>query len=208
MSKKVKIIVAAVISVILVAVLVLVIIEETGKRTIRIANNTDKNIISLKVMFETEETSEELYTLYEGSLKSKDSYKGSFDTMDFSTEAADIGMLVTFDGEDEIFVYDGFFPDRFDGTIDIEFYQADGKYRVGMKAYSGLFKNEAKTGMKDDDYYFSFEDSEFYSEEDDFLDWSEEDEDDIDWDEPLEDDEDDEEDEEGDEYDDLFDEDD
>lgn len=162
MKKETKIIIFSALGVIVAAVLCLIVIEESKKRTISIANHTDKDITSLSVMFETEDESEEILKLYEGALKKGESYKGSFEKIDFKDITADIGMLVTFDGEEEIFLYDGLFYNRFDGTIEIEFHQEEGQYRVLMNAYSGLFKNGTKTNMKNDDFYFDFEESDFY----------------------------------------------
>lgn len=161
MSKKVKIIIISIISLILVAVLALIVLEETGKRKIRIVNNTDKNIKGLEVFFETEDEGIELYSLYNAELKSGQKYSASTELFDFENEAADLAMIVTFEGEEGIFVYDGYFYDRFDGAIDIEFYQAEGEYRARMSATSGLFRNTVKSGMKDDEIYFDFEESDW-----------------------------------------------
>lgn len=152
-----KIVIFSIISVIVVGLLVLIVLEGVNKEKITIVNNTNKNITSLKVLFETEDESEELQTLYDGELKSGASYSGSYTPMDFSEAEADLGMLVTFEGESEIYVYDGYFYDRFNGNIDIDFHQAKGEYRATLSATNGLFRNSDNSAMKDDEIYFDFE---------------------------------------------------
>ena len=157
----IKIAILSVVALLVVAVIVLIIIEAVGKRRVTIYNHTDRNITSLKIMFETEDESEEIMSLYDGALNSGASYKGSFEAIDFSEVSADLGMLVTFEGEDEIFLYDGYFYDRFDGSVDIDFFQADGQYRVKMSATTGIFRNSTGTAMKDDVLYFDFEEADW-----------------------------------------------
>ena len=160
-SAKTKIIIGVVLAAIVVGFFVLIFLEQLGKKKVSIVNNTDKDITSLQVMFETEDDSEMLVSLYDGELKSGARYSGSFEEADFSEVEADLGMYVTFDGEEEIFLYDGYFYDRFEGSVDIEFYQEDGQYRVKMSATTGLFKNTANSAMKDDIYYFDFVNSDW-----------------------------------------------
>jgi hypothetical protein len=160
-SKKVKIIVISVVCVLLAAVMTLIVIEQVGKRKVKIVNNTDRNITKLQVMFETEEESTVICSLFDGELQSGRSYSGTFETQDFSSVPADLGMLVTFEGEEEIFVYDGYFDSRFDGSVDIEFFQAEGQYRAMLSATSGLFRNSDNTYMKDDEIFFDFENADW-----------------------------------------------
>ena len=170
MSKKVKIIIISVISLIVVAVFTLVILEQSRKCKVKIVNSTDKNITNLNLMFETEEDSKELRSLYNGELKSGQSYSGSYEAVDLSGTTADLGMIVTFEGEEEIFVYDGYFSDRYDGFVEVEFFQAEGEYRVRLSATTGLFKNADSSYMKDDEIYFDFENADW-----DYVDWYDED---------------------------------
>ena len=154
---KLKAVIISIVAVIVVAVIGLVAIEGINTCRIKIANHTDKNITNLKVMFETEDESLEMQNLFEGELKSGEKYSGSYDSMNFTEEPGDIGMLVTFEGEDEIYVYDGYFYDRFNGLIDIDFHQAEGEYRVTISASSGIFKNTDGSAIDDDEIYFDFE---------------------------------------------------
>lgn len=154
---KLKVVIISIVAVIVVAVIGLVAIEGINTCRIKIANHTDKNITNLKVMFETEDESLEMQNLFEGELKSGEKYSGSYDSMNFTEEPGDIGMLVTFEGEDEIYVYDGYFYDRFNGLIDIDFHQAEGEYRVTISASSGIFKNTDGSAIDDDEIYFDFE---------------------------------------------------
>ena len=154
---KLKVVIISIVAVIVVAIIGLVAIEGINTCRIKIANHTDKNITNLKVMFETEDESLEMQNLFEGELKSGAKYSGSYDSMNFTEEPGDIGMLVTFEGEDEIYVYDGYFYDRFNGLIDIDFHQAEGEYRVTISASSGIFKNTDGSAIDDDEIYFDFE---------------------------------------------------
>ena len=147
---KLKVVIISIVAVIVVAVIGLVAIEGINTCRIKIANHTDKNITNLKVMFETEDESLEMQNLFEGELKSGEKYSGSYDSMNFTEEPGDIGMLVTFEGEDEIY-------DRFNGLIDIDFHQAEGEYRVTISASSGIFKNTDGSAIDDDEIYFDFE---------------------------------------------------
>ena len=70
-------------------------------------------------------------------------------------------MLVTFEGENEIYVYDGYFYDRFEGSVDIDFHQAEGEYRATLSATTGIFRNDDNSAMKDDEIYFDFEQSDW-----------------------------------------------
>lgn len=160
-GSKAKVIIISIVAVLVVAVMALIVIEGLGKRTVKIVNNTDKNISSLKVMFETEDESEELISLYDGALNSGEKYTGSYEPMDFSDYGADLGMLVTFEGENEIYVYDGYFYDRFEGSVDIDFHQAEGEYRATLSATTGIFRNDDNSAMKDDEIYFDFEQSDW-----------------------------------------------
>lgn len=161
LTGKVKVILISIAAVLVVAVLSLIVIEGFINQSVKIVNNTDKNITSLKVMFETEDESAELLSLYDGELKSGEKYSGSYTPMDFSEYGADLGMLVTFEGEAEIYVYDGYFYDKFNGCVEIDFHQAEGEYRATLSATTGLFRNDDNSSMKDDEIYFDFENADW-----------------------------------------------
>lgn len=128
---------------------VLLIIESGIGGQYTITNKTDKNITGLTIYFDDEEGNM-LDMLYEGSLKAgetiKDSYGAAFN---FSDLEANLAMLVQFEGEEELYVFDGFFNSPFDGNFEFEFYSTDERpYCLYMTAYTGLFKNTSATDLK------------------------------------------------------------
>jgi len=161
MSKKSKIIVLTALTVLVLAVLILIVIENVGKKSYVIRNNSDRDITSLKVVFELEEDGTELSGIYEGPLKAGEKAEGKFESVDFSDVGGEVGMFVTFDGEEEFFVYDGYFFGVFDGKLDIEFYKEDDQYRVRSSAGIGLFKNSSNTDLDDSVIYFDFEEGDW-----------------------------------------------
>ena len=183
MSKKTKVVIISVISVLLLAVFGLILVEQISKNKITLSNHTDKRIESLDLFFETEDEGTELLKLYNEALEPGQEYKGTFKTVNFGNNYGDIGMLVKFEGVDSIYVYSGMFENSFDGKINIDFYQAEGQYRVSMSATTGLFNSDEKTSLKKDEIYFMFDEADWeyvgYDGEDE-LDWEFEDEDDED----------------------------
>jgi len=202
MNKTVKIILISVIAVIVTAIITLVTIEQASKRSYTIVNNTDKNITALGVMFEREEDGVALQMIYEGALNSGEKQSGKFETASFGEDGAELGIVVTFDGSEEIYCYDGYFVGSFDGKIDLEFYKTEGEYRLKSNASVGIFKNTDNTSLEDSEIVFDLEandwdyvdyDGEFEDFDDDMFeiideddeDWD--DEDDEDWDDDDED---------------------
>ncbi len=181
MSKQAKVIIISVISVFLLAVFGLILVEQLGKNKITVSNHTDKRIESLDLFFETEDEGTELMKLYNEALEPGQEYKSTFETINFGNDYGDIGMLVKFEGVDSIYVYGGLFENSFDGKINIEFYQAEGQYRVSMSATTGLFNSDEKTSLKKDDIYFMFDEADWEyvgSDGEDGIEWEFEDEDD------------------------------
>lgn len=206
MSSKAKVILISVVAVVMVVIFSLVLVEGLNKNKYNIRNNTDKNITSLKVYMEDSEESDSVQigdVIFEGSVNAGSSESGSFKGFDFKNYVDDqngnkvyvgdfigeLAMLVTFEGEDQIFVYDGVFSNPFDGKIDIEFYQEEGKYWARLSATTGLFKDTKYTELKDDELYFDFEESEFYYADEIEIDEDFDDEESEDDDSDLEDDE-------------------
>jgi len=195
MSKKAKIIVLSIIGVILAGVIILVAIEGFSGKRYSIKNNTDKNISNIRVVFELAEEEGELKEIYSGPINAGSKVSGSFDAIDFDYDAGDIGIYLTFEGGDTMFLFDGYIEGRFDGKIDMEFYQEDGSYLLKSTASTGLFGNTDSTGLDEsviiftdelDDWDYidggviDFDDLDFeddYDEDDDYDDFEYEDED-------------------------------
>ena len=155
MSKKAKIITFSVIGVILACVIVLVAIEGFSGRKYTIKNNTDKNITNIRLVLELAEEETELQELYDGPLNAGSKVSGSFKTEDFDLDAGDIGIYLTFEGGETMFLFDGYFEGRFDGKINMEFYQEEGTYRLKSTASSGLFGSTENTGLDESVIVFS-----------------------------------------------------
>ena len=161
MSKTAKIIIFSVIGVLLAVVFLLIILENVSKNKFSIVNNTDKNITSLNVIFETEEEGVDQGLIYEGPLNKGEKVTGRFDTVDFSLLDGDIGIYVTFEGYEEIYCYDGMFSGKFDGKVDLEFYQSEGEYRLKSNASVGLFNNTDNTQMENNEIFFDLEEEDW-----------------------------------------------
>ncbi|MBR4343837.1 MAG: hypothetical protein IKP88_14270 [Lachnospiraceae bacterium] len=157
MSKRVKIIIFSVIGLLVAAVFVFIILENVSNNKYTIVNNTDMNITSLKVVFEWEEDGTEISTIYEGSLNKGDTKQGHFDTVDFSGDGGEIGVYVTFEGHDELECYDGYILGKFNGKVNLEFYQNQGQYRLKQNASVGLFNNTENTALKNSEIEFIFD---------------------------------------------------
>ncbi|MCR4624896.1 MAG: hypothetical protein K5795_02855 [Lachnospiraceae bacterium] len=155
MSKKAKIITFSVIGVILACVIVLVAIEGFSGRKYTIKNNTDKNITNIRLVLELAEEETELQELYDGPLNAGSKVSGSFKTEDFDLDAGDLGIYLTFEGGETMFLFDGYFEGRFDGKINMEFYQEEGTYRLKSTASSGLFGSTENTGLDESVIVFS-----------------------------------------------------
>ena len=182
MSKKIKIILIVIAGVLLIAVLSLIILEGELKRQYKIFNNTDRNITAVNVMFETAEDGVELQTIYEGSLKAGETVKGKFNRINFNDTAADIGIVVTFEGEEECYDYDGIIYGLFDGRISVEFIKdEDGKFGAYLNAGYGLFNDPGDTELDNARLYFDPDDELDWDDLELDEDWDEED--DEDWDE-------------------------
>ena len=147
MSKKAKIIILSVVGVILAGVIVLVALEGFSGKKFTIKNNTDKNITMIRVVLEMAEEETELQELYNGQISAGGKVSGSFKATDFDYDAGDLGIYLAFEGSDEMFLFDGYFEGRFDGKIDMEFYQEDGTYRLKTTASTGIFGNTDSTGL-------------------------------------------------------------
>lgn len=195
MSKKAKIIVLSIIGVILTGVIVIVALEGFSGKRYSIKNNTDKNISNIRVVFELAEEEGELQEIYSGPINAGSKVSGSFDAINFDYDAGDIGVYLTFEGGDTMFLFDGYIEGRFDGKIDMEFYQEDGSYLLKSTASTGLLGKTDTTGLDEsiiiftdelDDWDYidggviDFDDLDFeddYDEDDDYDDFEYEDED-------------------------------
>ena len=177
MSKKVKIILISIVAVLVTAVIVIVAIEEISKKKFTVVNNTGKNITSLGLMFETEEDGAVLKQFYDGPLNAGDKVSGKFEAINFGEEGGELGVVVTFEGYEEIYCYDGLFTGNFDGKIDLEFYETEGEYRLKSTAGVGIFNDTDNTSLDESEIIFDLEGNDW-----DYADY------DFDMDEPLDDD--------------------
>lgn len=147
MSKKTKIIVFSVVAVLLVAILVMVAIEGFSGCRYSIKNNTDKNITSLRVVFEAAEEEYEYADMYNGALEAGKSVSGSFKPVEFDEDGGDLGIYIKFEGSEEMFCFDGYFEGRFDGRVNMEFYVEDGVVNLKSTAVTGLFGSSENTSL-------------------------------------------------------------
>jgi len=147
MSKKTKIIVISVVAVLLVAILVMVAIEGFSGCRYSIKNNTDKNITSLRVVFEAAEEEYEYADMYNGALEAGKSVSGSFKPVEFDEDGGDLGIYIKFEGSEEMFCFDGYFDGRFDGRVNMEFYVEDGVVNLKSTAVTGLFGSSESTSL-------------------------------------------------------------
>ncbi|MBR4540773.1 MAG: hypothetical protein IKO54_01205 [Lachnospiraceae bacterium] len=147
MSKKTKIIVLSVVAVLLVAILVMVAIEGFFGCRYSIKNNTDKNITSLRVVFEAAEEEYEYADMYNGALEAGKSVSGSFKPVEFDEDGGDLGIYIKFEGSEEMFCFDGYFEGRFDGRVNMEFYVEDGVVNLKSTAVTGLFGSSENTSL-------------------------------------------------------------
>lgn len=147
MSKKTKIIVLSIVAVLLVAILVMVAIEGFSGCRYSIKNNTDKNITSLRVVFEAAEEEYEYADMYNGALEAGKSVSGSFKPVEFDEDGGDLGIYIKFEGSEEMFCFDGYFEGRFDGRVNMEFYVEDGVVNLKSTAVTGLFGSSENTSL-------------------------------------------------------------
>ena len=147
MSKKTKIIVLSVVAVLLVAILVMVAIEGFSGCRYSIKNNSDKNITSLRVVFEAAEEEYEYADMYNGALEAGKSVSGSFKPVEFDEDGGDLGIYIKFEGSEEMFCFDGYFEGRFDGRVNMEFYVEDGVVNLKSTAVTGLFGSSESTSL-------------------------------------------------------------
>ena len=147
MSKKTKIIIISVVAVLLLAVIILVAIEGFSGCRYSIKNNTDKNITSLRVVFEATEEEFEYADMYNGALLAGKSVSGSYKPIEFDEDGGDLGIYITFEGSEEMFCFDGYFEGRFDGKVDMEFYVEEGTLSLKTTATTGLFGSTENTAL-------------------------------------------------------------
>jgi len=184
MSKKLKIILIVAASVLVVAVLGLIVLEDALKRRYTISNETDTNITHLQVFFETAEDGVELQTIFEGELKAGEEVSGKFERIGFGDIAGDIGVVVTFEGQEECYDYDGLITGVFDGRINLRFTKdEDGDLGAYLKAGFGLFNDPGDIELDNVRLYFDPEDEIDWEDLGLDEDWDEDEELDEDWDE-------------------------
>ncbi len=171
MSKKAKIILFSVAGVLVAAVFALIIIEGSMSRKFTLFNNTDRNITNLKVVFENAENADEYMTIFEGSLKAGEKVNGSFNKISFLDESleeayyqydniesllkegisdsertpGDIGILVTFEGEEESYDYSEPIFGTFENRFIIEFTKDDDSFGGLITIGNGLFSSSNET---------------------------------------------------------------
>ena len=147
MSKKSKIIILSVIAVLVVAVIVLVALEGFSGCRYSIKNNSNINISSLKVVFESAEEDLEYADMFNGAVEAGKSVSGSFKPVEFDEYGGDLGIYITFEGAKEMFLFDGYFEGRFDGKVDMEFYVEEDELRLKTTASTGIFGNTENTEL-------------------------------------------------------------
>ncbi|MBO4920533.1 MAG: hypothetical protein J5372_01325 [Lachnospiraceae bacterium] len=147
MSKKTKIILLSVIAVLVVAVIILVAIEGFSGCSYSIKNNSNVNISSMRVVFESAEEDLEYAEMFNGGISAGKSVSGSFKPVEFDENGGDIGIYLTFEGSEEMFLFDGYFEGRFDGKVEMEFYVEEGELRLKSTASTGLFGNTDSTEL-------------------------------------------------------------
>ncbi|MBR4724905.1 MAG: hypothetical protein IK071_03895 [Lachnospiraceae bacterium] len=155
--KKLIIILSAVLSVVLIAVIVIVILDTLARGKMYLSNETDKNIESMVIYFSDDEGNL-VDNLFEGSLAAgeelKIDYGSAIKFTGGAEESYECIILVTFEGEEELQIFDGDFRSDFNGVLRFRFFMKDGNYYLYTKAGIGAFENTDKTDM---DTYFTLD---------------------------------------------------
>ena len=161
--KKLLIILSAVLSLVLIAVIVIVVLDTLARGKMYLTNETDKNIES-RVIYFSDDDGNLVDNLFEGSLKAgedlKIDYGSSIKFTGGEDESYECIILVTFEGEEELQIFDGDFRSDFNGILRFRFYMKDGKYYLYTKAGQGAFESTDKTDM-DTHFILDFENNEW-----------------------------------------------
>ena len=145
-----NIICLSVLALILVIVVVMVILDQISQHKLYLKNETDKNITDLCVYFEDVDGNI-VDNLYEGPLAAGESFKFDyFSDIIYRDAEYECVILVQFEGEEELMIYDGTFDSNFGGNIRLRFFQKDGDYYLHTKAGLGLFESTKTTDMNTD----------------------------------------------------------
>ena len=140
---------------------VLIIAEELSGGRLIINNNTGRNIESLSIEFYDEVQEMTVDWLYEGSVAAGENidlkYEGEYN---FSGMSCICFVYVTFEGYDEIMVYDGLFEGPFGGNYELNFSEDGEQYFLHLRAYEGLFKSTNASNL-DETYELYLDDADW-----------------------------------------------
>lgn len=140
-------------------VIVLVVVDSLAGNSYKLVNNTDKNITSLTVFFDDDE-GEYSTDIFDGQLAAGETVKGKYETIDCTNADRTCSALVEFEGEEEMYIYGGYFVGKYNGNVSFEFYCENGEYRLAMNSGVGLFNVKKDSGMEDV-IYFDFDNDEW-----------------------------------------------
>ena len=162
MSKKSSIIIISLLAVVLTLLIIFVVFDQISADSVklRITNDTDKNISDMVVFFQDDEGNI-VDTLFQGGVKAGDSFKEKFDSpIIYRDMPYECVLLVTFEGEEELRIYDGSFSSNFGGTLDFKFFKEGEDYYLHARAGVGAFNHTVTSIDMDDDIILFDEDSE------------------------------------------------
>ncbi len=144
-----------------VLIIAVLLIEELGTGTVKVINNTDKNITALELYFEDIDGYDiGVEDLYHDSLAAGETVEREIGEIDLRYTGANVGMLITFEDEARIYAFGGTFNSVFKGDFEFEFYMKDGDYYLHSEARSGLLGSKDEYDM-DDDIRFDFENADW-----------------------------------------------
>lgn len=146
LSKKTIITVIASVAV-LALILVLVLIENSGKGRFIISNETGRDLDRVVVGFvDTEGDFTDM--LFSSPVAAGKKYDDKEDvSFTFYGSPAEMAIGYTFAGTEQVMLADGWFETEFDGKIKIRFYEKGGKTYLSMKATDGLFGSTDRTNL-------------------------------------------------------------
>ncbi|MCR5830402.1 MAG: hypothetical protein K6F93_08675 [Lachnospiraceae bacterium] len=147
---KIKLLIYFLLFAALAAVIIMVTVEAFGGGNCVIDNKTGKAIKSMEVVVVDEEIMD-IEVLYEGEVSANSVVKSKFDRIDLSAnEEAQVYIGVAFeDAPSKIEILEGYITGSFNGNMDIDIYEEDGKLYLKAKLGTVLFGSTKDTNLDD-----------------------------------------------------------
>lgn len=133
------------------SIILVLLIEAVYTQKVVIKNNTNKDIESIQVYFDSEEDAEFPVIAEDISIKAGEKISKSYKAVDMGIYQTELTLLVTFEGGETMMIYDGEFTGKYKGRIEGEFFENNGQYYLRLKAGVGL-SNSTESTFCDTDF--------------------------------------------------------